>query len=351
MVLPGVERSSVDVGDILFGMKEEARRMENLMFSLNATVPVFLTMVLGFVLHKGRIIDDSFASKLNQFVFKIALPVLMFDQLATTDFVSVWDTKFVLFCFSVTLLSIGLAYLLSLLIKNKSARGEFVQAAYRSSAAILGIAYTQNIYGDAGMTPLMIIASVPLYNAMAVVVLALTAPADHVNGSAGDLARRDARHALAWRTVKEIITNPILVGLVAGLLWSLLKIPVPSILGKTLDNVGGLATPLGLIAMGASIDLKKVSGKLRPSVCAAVMKLVGLCSLFLPLAVAMGFREAKLIAIMVMLGSPTTVSSFVMARNMGHEGTLTSNTVVIATVVGAFTLTFWLWLLRSFGLV
>ena len=92
---------------------------------------------------------------------------------ATTDFVSVWDTKFVLFCFAVTLLSIGLAYVLSLLIKNKPARGEFVQAAYRSSAAILGIAYTQNIYGDAGMTPLMIIASVPLYNAMAVVVLAL----------------------------------------------------------------------------------------------------------------------------------------------------------------------------------
>ena len=65
--------------------------MENLMFSLNATVPVFLTMVLGFALHKWRIIDDSFAAKLNQFVFKIALPVLLFDQLATTDFVSVWD--------------------------------------------------------------------------------------------------------------------------------------------------------------------------------------------------------------------------------------------------------------------
>ncbi len=318
--------------------------MENLMFSLNATVPVFLTMVLGFVLHKWRVIDDSFASKLNQFVFKIALPVLMFDQLATTDFVSVWDTKFVLFCFAVTLLSIGLAYVLSLLIKNKPARGEFVQAAYRSSAAILGIAYTQNIYGDAGMTPLMIIASVPLYNAMAVVVLALTAPAEAE-------AKQGARGTLAWRTVKEIVTNPILLGLVAGLAWSLLKIPVPSVLGKTLDNVGGLATPLGLIAMGASIDPKKVSGKLRPSICAAVVKLVGLCSIFLPIAVALGFREAKLIAIMVMLGSPTTVSSFVMARNMGHEGTLTSNTVVIATVVGAFTLTFWLWLLRSFGLV
>ena len=226
-----------------------------------------------------------------------------------------------------------------------------MQAAYRSSAAILGIAYTQNIYGDAGMTPLMIIASVPLYNAMAVVVLALTAPADEsVAGGSGHM-NRDARRALAIRTIKGIVTNPILLGIVAGLAWSLLRFPAPAILAKTVDNVGGLATPLGLLAMGASIDPKKVSGKLRPSICAAVVKLVGLCSLFLPIAVALGFREAKLIAIMVMLGSPTTVSSFVMARNMGHEGTLTSNTVVIATVMGAFSLTFWLWLLRSFGLV
>ena len=318
--------------------------MENLMFSLNATVPVFLTMVLGFGLHKLRIIDDSFEAKLNQFVFKIALPVLLFDQLATTDFVSVWDTKFVLFCFAVTLLSIGLVSLLSLLVKNREERGEFVQAAYRSSAAILGIAYTQNIYGDAGMTPLMIVGSVPLYNAMAVVVLALTASAE-----AG--AARESKGALARRTVRGIVTNPILIGIVVGLVWSLLKLPMPTILAKTVDNVGGLATPLGLIAMGASIDPRKVSGKLKPSIGAAFMKLVGLCSIFLPVAVALGFREAKLIAIMVMLGSPTTVSSFVMARNMGHEGTLTSNTVVIATVIGAFTLTFWLWLLRSFGLV
>ena len=318
--------------------------MNNLMFGLNATVPVFLTMVLGFVLHKLRFIDDSFASKLNKFVFTIALPVLLFDQLATTDFLSVWDSKFVLFCFAVTLLSIGMAFLLSLLIKDKPARGEFVQAAYRSSAAILGIAYTQNIYGDAGMTPLMIVASVPLYNAMAVVVLALTAPGD-------SRSAKEPRSVLARRTIKGILTNPILLGIVAGLIWSLLKLPLPTILAKTVDNVGGLATPLGLLAMGACIDPHKVGGKLKPSICAVVVKLVGLCSIFLPIAVAFGFREAKLIAIMVMLGSPTTVSSFIMAKNMGHEGTLTSNTVVIATVVGAFTLTFWLWLLRSYGLV
>jgi hypothetical protein len=65
----------------------------------------------------------------------------------------------------------------------------------------------------------------------------------------------------------------------------------------------------------------------------------------------MGFRNEELVAILVMLGSATTVSSYVMARNMGHEGVLSSTTVMLTTLLSAFTLTFWLWLLRSLGYV
>ena len=81
------------------------------------------------------------------------------------------------------------------------------------------------------------------------------------------------------------------------------------------------------------------------------LKLIGFTSLFLPLAVSLGFREEKLVAILVMLGAATTVSCFVMARNLGHKGTLTSTTVVLTTIASAFTLTFWLFILRSFALI
>ena len=105
------------------------------------------------------------------------------------------------------------------------------------------------------------------------------------------------------------------------------------------------------MAMGASVDPRKAGGELRPAVLAAFIKLILLCAIFLPAAAALGFRREKLVAIMIMLGSATTVSSFVMARNMGHEGTLTSTTVVITTVMASFTLTFWIWLTRSLGLI
>ena len=121
----------------------------NLIFSLNATMPIFFMMVLGFWLKKVRFLDENTTSKINQLVFKIFLPALLFIDLAKEDFASIWDTKLVVFCFVVTVLSITVAAVLSLLSKDRAERGEIIQAAYRSGAATLGIVYMTNIYDHA----------------------------------------------------------------------------------------------------------------------------------------------------------------------------------------------------------
>ena len=105
------------------------------------------------------------------------------------------------------------------------------------------------------------------------------------------------------------------------------------------------------MALGASFDLKKALGRWKPAVAATAVKLVVLAAVFLPAAVAMGARDDKLVAALAMLASPTTVSSFVMARSMGHEGTLTSSTVMLTTLFSIFTLTLWLYILRTMGLI
>lgn len=314
--------------------------MENLIFSLNATVPIFLMMVLGYVLHEIGWMDDEFASKMNRFVFRVPLPVLLFGDLAAVDFARVWNMKFVSFCFGVTVISIAVSAGISFLWKDRSIQGEFIQASYRSSAAILGIAFIQNIYGTAGMAPLMIIGSVPLYNVMAVLVLSLFKP-----GQRG--LDRDVMKTTLW----GIVTNPIILGIAAGLLWSALRLPMPQIMGKMISSVGGVTTPMGLMAMGAAFDLRRAFAKVKPAVTAAFIKLIGFCAVFLPAAVRLGFREEELVAILVMLGSATTVTCFVMAKNMGHEGVLSSSVVMLTTLFSAFTLTGWLYLLRSMGLI
>ena len=284
--------------------------------------------------------DEVFAAKMNKFVFLVPLPVLLFEQLATVDFSEVWDIKFILFCFVVTAISITISTLISLLWKDRSIKGEFIQATYRSSAALLGIAFIQNIYGTVGMAPLMIIGSVPLYNIMAVVVLSVFKPGNN-----------SFDKALVKKTLKGIATNPIIIGIVAGFVWSALKLPMPSILHKTVSSIGATATPMGLMSMGATFEMKKATSKMKPTLVAVFMKLIGFCAIFLPVAAMLGFRNEQLIAILVMLGSATTVSSFVMARSMGHEGTLSSGVIMMTTLLSAFTLTMWLDVLRSFGLV
>lgn len=314
--------------------------MENLIFSLNATIPIFLMMLLGMLFRKLGWMDEVFAAKMNKFVFLVPLPVLLFEQLATVDFSEVWDIKFILFCFVVTAISITISTVISLLWKDRSIKGEFIQATYRSSAALLGIAFIQNIYGTVGMAPLMIIGSVPLYNVMAVVVLSFFKPGNN-----------SFDKVLVKKTLKGIVTNPIIIGIVAGFVWSALKLPMPLILHKTVSSIGATATPMGLMSMGATFEMKKATSKMKPTLVAVFMKLIGFCAIFLPVAAMLGFRNEQLIAILVMLGSATTVSSFVMARSMGHEGTLSSGVIMMTTLLSAFTLTMWLDVLRSFGLV
>ena len=315
--------------------------MEQLIFSLNATIPVFLVMVIGYVLKNLHVVDEPFVKTLNSFNYKITLPVLLFRDIAESDFYSVWDTKYVLYCFLVTLVSITAIWILAgIFYKNKAQLGEFIQASYRSSAAVLGIAFIQNIYGNSGMAPLMIIGTVPLYNVAAVLVLSFTGPKSH------GLDKESLK-----ASIKGILTNPIIIGIALGMIVSACRIEFPVIINKTISNISVLATPLALIGLGAGFEGRKALKEIKPTIVASLLKLVVLPAVFLPLAIHMGFTDEKLVAILIMLGSPTTVSCYIMAKNMGHEGVLTSSVVVATTFLSSITLTAYLFLLRSMGLI
>ena len=315
--------------------------MEQLLFSLNATVPVFLVMVIGYILKQCRMVDEPFVKTLNRFNYKITLPVLLFKDIAESDFYSVWDTKYVLYCFLVTLASIvGIWIAAGIVYKNKEQLGEFIQAAYRSSAAVLGVAFIQNIYGNSGMAPLMIIGTVPLYNVAAVLILSFTGPAAH------GLDKASLKKS-CW----DILTNPILIGIALGMVTSACRVTLPIIASKTIGSISALASPLALLGLGAGFEGRKALKQLVPTSVASCLKLLVWPALFLPLAVYMGFTQEKLVAILIMLGSPTTVSCYIMAKNMHHEGTLTSSVVVATTFLSSLTLTIWLFILRSMNLI
>ena len=315
--------------------------MSNLIYSINATLPIFLLIILGKVLKTTKIINDEFTKTADRYVFRIALPALLFSDLTENNVGSAFDGKYVLFCFSVTIFSIAVLWgLTEKFMKNEEQKGAFIQGSYRSSAAILGVAFIQNIYGSSGMAPLMIIGSVPLYNVFAVIVLTFE------SGHTGTDSSANIRKAFI-----NILKNPIIIGIVLGLIASFINLPLPGIVSKSINNLAVMTSPLALISIGASFEGRKALAKLKPTFAASFMKLLGWAAIFLPTAVFLGFRDQELIALLIMLASPCTPAAYIMAKNMDGDDILASSIVVATTLLSSVTLTFWIFLLRLLSLI
>lgn len=327
--------------------------MADFIFSLNATLPIFLIMVLGWFLMRIGLFTKEFNKVADKYVFKVALPVLLFKDIATADIRSDFNLTFVLFCMITTTIMFlaiwGLSYIF---IKDKTQVGAFAQASARGSAAVLGIAFIDNIYGNSGMAPLMIVSAVPLYNILSVIILTFSADmgkeaqknklTDNVSNSKGSNIKK---------ACINVVKNPIIIGIFLGLPFSIFGISIPVIPLKAVTSIAQTATPIALLVVGAGFEGAKAIKKIKLTAVATFIKLVLLPLIFFPFAIAFGFRGSELVAILVMLGSPTTVTCYIMAKNMGNDEVLSSSIVVMATLLSSVTLTGWIFVLKVMGLI
>ncbi len=312
--------------------------MDNFIFSINATIPIFLMILLGWILMKMNLITEEFANVANKYVFKVALPVMLFKDIATTSILKDMNIKFVLFCFFGTMMMFGLAWLFAVLYcKEKNMRGAFAQGAARGSAAILGVAFVENICGNSGMAPLMIVSAVPLFNIISVIMLTFGGN-ERLNGSDG-----------IKRAFFNILKNPIIIGILIGIPFSVFHIEIPTIPGRTIQYISQTATPIALMAVGAGFRSEQALARLRPAIVGSIVKLVVLPAILIPAAIGLGFRSSEMVAVLIMAGSPATVSGYVMAKNMNNDEVLASNMIVLTTLLSSITLTVWVFILKTLG--
>ena len=314
--------------------------MEHFLFSLNATIPVFLVILLGGVLQRIGLFPRSICGAVDKYVFRIALPFMLFQDISTMDLRTDFDPSFALFCaLGTCIMFLSVWGFTVLFCRDKDIVGAFSQASARGSAAILGIAFVNNIYGNSGYAPFMIMCSVPLFNIFSVIILTVHS------------RENTASEGLLKKTLLGIVTNPIILGILAGVPFALLHITLPVIFTSAISTVGKTATPMALLSIGAAFEGKKALTKIRPTVLASAIKLCILPAVFLPAAILFGFRGSELVAVLVMTGSPTTISCYIMARNMGNDAELTASIVVATTLISSVTLTLWLFVLRSMGYI
>ena len=322
--------------------------MENFTFALNATIPVFLVIALGYVLQRVHFLNDAFNKTANEFVFRCALPVSLFRSIAGMDFYSEFDLGFCLFCFlGTTVMFLGIWAAAWLFMKDRGQAGAFAQASARSSAAVLGIALAVNIYGDAGMVPMMIMSAVPFFNVYSVLILSFSPQMD----DEGHLLPAARGLGAVKKACVNVAKNPLILGILAGLPFALLRVKVPAMLDSALSSIGATATPIALLVVGASFSGGEALKRWKGAAVSSLVKLFLLPGIFLPLAAMLGFRNSQMIAILIMTGSPTAVASFVMAKNMHADGVLTANAVLLSTVLSAVSITIWLYLMKTLGWV
>lgn len=315
--------------------------LESFIFSVNTSLPVFLCVLFGALLNKLKMFDVSFWNGIDKYVFKIALPFLLFKDMALLDVRNGFDLKLVLFCALTSFVMFAVVWIFAFIfIKEKSSVGAFVQGACRGSAAILGLVLVNNIYGSDGKAPLMILGAVPLFNIMSVLFLTFSSKDEHNN------VLKDIGNAFV-----NILKNPIIIGLFAGFVVSLLRIPLPEVVFSPVKSISATATPLALLSIGATFKLSQAKEKMRLTSVASLIKLVVLPAVFLTLAVFMGFRADELVAIFVMLGSPSAATSYVMAKNMKNDYVLSSGIIMLTTLLSMISITFFVFIMRYLALI
>lgn len=312
--------------------------MQSLILSFESVMPIFLMMLLGYVLKCLGAADKKTFDAINRLVFKVFLPVLLFNNIYSTKSTGIFDGKLVAFAAAGILLVFALGYgAVLLLCRDNAKRGAMLQGIFRSNFAILGVPLVDYVCRgeSSGLASLMVAIVVPLYNVLAVITLERF---------------RSGKPSFA-KLGKGIVTNPLIIGCGAGLLFLLSAIRLPALLENTIDDIGAIASPLALIVLGASFTFSSIKGYVKELAIVVSTRLVIVPLMMLSLAAACGFRDEALACLLVVFGSPVAVSSFAMAQQMGADEKLAAQAVVITSALCIVTLFVWIFVLSFLGFI
>jgi len=317
--------------------------LDNFIYSVNVILPVFIIVILGFILGRTKFLGEGFIDPAEKVVFKIALPVMLFLEVAGAEKLSGGDVRLITFCVVAVTAAFLLVSLGAFLFVKKEYRGSFVQGASRSNFAVLGIPLAISMFGDAGGVAIALVMPfvIVMFNAYSVIILSLFA-----NG--GEQVRiREILKKLFF----NIVTNPLIIAVILALPVLYFDIELPVFANRSLEYISAMTTPLSLICLGANFKLSAVKGRVGTALAATALKLVVLPAAAVTVAALLGFRNEALGTIFILFGAPSAVSSYIMARNMKNDSDLAAQILLFTTMLCLFTVFSGVFLLKTLALI
>ncbi|WP_115720698.1 AEC family transporter [Gallaecimonas mangrovi] len=309
---------------------------DTLLFTANMVAPIFLLVLLGALLKRGKLLNEAFVQTGSRLVFLVCLPVLVFLSISQTHIREVLEPKLMgLTAAAVLLTYLGCGVWAKLKGLPGRDQGAFVQGAFRSNFGIIGLAMAVSLFSDSGLAraSVLLALGIPMFNVLSILALS--------KGQEPNWAQ----------TFKNVCKNPLIIAVVLALPFSIMEWPLPSIAVDAGKSLGRMTLPLALLTIGATLNLRDMKSDSKLAIEASLVKLVWMPGLFSFIGWLLGFDGKDVALLFVMLGSPTAAAAFVMARAMGSNDQLTANIILVSTLGSVISLSTGIFVMRLTGLI
>lgn len=311
--------------------------MENLIFSINAVLPIFLLMCLGTFLRKIKIFDKEFIEKGNYYAFHVLLPTLVFNNIYQSKVSEDINIELIIFAVCIVLISVGIMFLIvPKFVKDNKNRGIIIQGFYRSNFVLFGVPLSLNIFGESNLAVVTTLVAIiiPIYNFMAVIIL------EWYSNDKIDYKK----------TALCIIKNPLIIGSAIGIFTSVFNIKFPLFLDRTISDVAKTATPFALMMLGGDIQMANIKNNFKYIVIVSIGKLLVFPAFVIAVAVSFGYKGVELGALFSMAAPSVAVSSYTMAQQYDCNYELAGQLVFVTTLLSPLSIFMFIFFLKTVGL-
>lgn len=302
---------------------------------LDAVLPVFLLAALGFLLYQIRFINREVSKGLNQLVYWIGLPALLFHKISQQELEWSSVANVLIAFFAALAATIAISYLVGRLLKiSKDSTGAFVQASYRGNLGFIGLpiilysATAENLERSEAIAAISLAPCAIVFNIIAVALMLIHQPKNEASQP---------------KVLFSFLTNPLIIGGSLGVLASLSKVELPLFMERSFAELSNMSVPVALIGLGSSFGVFGARGfdRLLVSTIAGATVIKVLISPILGVIVALllGLDAVEARIVIIYLATPTAIASHVIVGQFQGNEKLAAASIVSATIASIFSLT------------
>ncbi|MGN1104171.1 MAG: AEC family transporter [Candidatus Coproplasma sp.] len=350
--------------------------------TVNAVVPIILLILLGYLLKHFKFLNANFIKLGNKFVFKVCLPCMLFINIYDS-MKSFADINWTVAIYAVVMIVVifGLGLLTAILTtKDNKRRGVILQCTFRSNFAIIGLTLVERLGGDTAIAGIVSAFSIPVFNILAVIALSIFTNGEEtveatVNADGTEVINKPAKKHSVKNILLNIIKNPLIIGVVVGLVFvgireievAICGVPAEELpfrfdtqlkfLYTAVKDLKAIASPLALIVLGGQFEFSAVKGMTKEIVVATAWRvllapLLGIgVAILLDLFTPITFGAEVYPTMIALFGTPVAVSSAIMAGEMKNDEQLATQLVVWTSIASILTIFVIVFVLMSFGFI